>query len=224
VDKVDKRRSAFTLIELLVVIAIIAILAAILFPIYLTAKRKAKLTKCMGNMAQIGKAMMMYADDHGGALPFAWCEENWVIWYRGTWRERIQPYVKSRNVLICPVKTKAPRYPPPAYPDCGHYGMNVYVTMNDAATYYVGWRPLGSIPAPTKTILVTENYDGDWSGEPLDNQSTGIEGQFYPYHDDDNRKGGEFVFCDGHAGFMSVYTTQEMRAGIKFYYWKVQKK
>ena len=221
----DKRRSGFTLIELLVVIAIIAILAAILFPVMVVAKQKAQLTKCMNNMTQIGKAMMMYADANNGATPFAWnlIDNNWSVWYRDTWRERIQPYLKTRSVLLCPTKTKEPRYLPPTYPATGHYGINVYISMNDAATTYVGWRLVASIPRPTRTILVSENRDGDWSAEPLNNQSTGSAGQFYPYHDDGKRKGGEFVFCDGHAGFMSVYTTQQTVAGVQFYYWKIRK-
>ena len=75
-------------------------------------------------------------------------------------------------------------------------------------------------PITTKTILVSENIDGDWSAEPLDNAATGADaGQFYPYHGQGSTEGGVFVFCDGHAEFMSVYRTQERN----FYYWKVIK-
>lgn len=62
-------RQGFTLIELLVVIAIIAILAAILFPVFLAAQAKAKQTQCMGNLKQIGIATTLYIDDNGGRFP-----------------------------------------------------------------------------------------------------------------------------------------------------------
>ncbi len=215
-------KRGFTLIELLVVIAIVAILAAILFPVMTAAKLKANQSKCMNNMHQVGTAITMYADRNEGVYPFAWNKSNWNIWHIDTWRERIQPYLKSRNSLLCPVKTKAP-------PDkeiakiSGHYGMNVYVTMNDAATSYVGWRSVSSVPMPTRTILISENKDGDWSAEPWDNNSTGDAGQFWPYHGDSDTKGGIFAFCDGHAKFMSVETTQKAVGTVRFYFWKVRK-
>jgi len=220
---VGRKRSGFTLIELLVVIAIIAILAAILFPMFVSAKNKASQTKCMNNMVQIGRAMNMYADDYHGYLPFAWntIDKNWSVWDRDTWRERIEKYVKNRKVLICPIPTAKP---PAQYKKeigyIGHYGICVYVVMDDAAVNYIGTRMISSIPHPSQTILVTENKDGDWSGEPYDNGSTGDAGEFYPYHGDGSTKGGEFIFCDGHAAFMPVSKTQENN----FFYWKVIKK
>src|SRR3569623_3055117 len=65
------RRRAFTLIELLVVIAIIAILAAILFPVFANAREKARQTSCLSNMGQLGKGFRMYMDDNDGTLPAA---------------------------------------------------------------------------------------------------------------------------------------------------------
>ena len=67
----DMRRAGFTLIELLVVIAIIAILAAILFPVFARAREKARQTTCTSNLKQIGLAVHMYAQDYDGLLPLA---------------------------------------------------------------------------------------------------------------------------------------------------------
>src|ERR1700687_4951744 len=66
------KRSGFTLIELLVVIAIIAILAAILFPVFAMARETARATSCLSNCKQIGTSLRMYLDDYEGAYPFSW--------------------------------------------------------------------------------------------------------------------------------------------------------
>ena len=65
-----KRRAAFTLTELLIVIAIIAVLAAILFPVFASAKREAKRTTALSNVEQIGKAVHLYLNDYDDTLPF----------------------------------------------------------------------------------------------------------------------------------------------------------
>jgi len=216
------KRRGFTLIELLVVIAIIAILAAILFPVFLQARAKAEQTKCMSNMMQLGKAMMAYSDGWNGSLPLPWsATAGWGNW-NDTFREHIQPYIRSRKVLICPVKT----HDQPSDPNRGHYGMSVYLNMKDGhtATTNIGdfnwFCYVSSIPSPSQTILISENKDGDWSAEPIDNGATGDAGQFYPYHGGTNAKGGVFAFCDGHAAFMSVYRTQSTVGVVTFYYWK----
>src|SRR5947209_1847847 len=98
-------RSAFTLIELLVVIAIIAILAAILFPVFAQAREKARMTACLSNMKQIGTSLTMYAQDYDETYPFirftsspAGSDANWTY----VWRNAIRPYLKSQGVLACP--------------------------------------------------------------------------------------------------------------------------
>src|SRR2546422_9177382 len=98
------QRFAFTLIELLVVIAIIAILAAILFPVFAQARDRARMSACVSNMRQIGTSLMMYVQDYDETYPyirfhgvggqqglFAYC-----------WRNAIRPYLKNVDVMACP--------------------------------------------------------------------------------------------------------------------------
>jgi len=97
----------FTLIELLVVIAIIAILAAILFPVFAQAREKARATGCAANVRQLGTAFQMYAQDYDETLPMAGYRgaagltqpDNHGAW---RWPWLVQPYVKSMQMALCP--------------------------------------------------------------------------------------------------------------------------
>ena len=96
------RRSAFTLIELLVVIAIIAILAAILFPVFAQAREKARGAACLSNSKQIGLGMMQYVQDYDEVYPGVWLGNEGPATEAYNWRFAIEPYVKSVQVFKCP--------------------------------------------------------------------------------------------------------------------------
>ncbi len=185
---------AFTLIELLVVIAIIAILAAILFPVFAQAREKARQTACLNNLKQIGTGTVMYAQDYDENLPYPYWLPDWDRWCEDghTWRQRILPYTKNNQIYVCPDYKKAggikdpadcvkssrhglPANVAPSIPYVGNYGMNAFW----AEGYEVpgAGTSSGSAPAtpitqmvkatsPSETILASENTDGDWALEP----------------------------------------------------------
>ena len=93
-------RKAFTLIELLVVIAIIAILAAILFPVFARARENARRSSCMSNSKQIGLGWMQYAQDYDERVVPATI--NGCTAAAFSWPVLIHPYTKSTQILVCP--------------------------------------------------------------------------------------------------------------------------
>lgn len=112
-------RRAFTLVELLTVIAIIAVLAALLFPVFLTARGKAREAGCLSNLRQLGLAFSMYAQDHDGLYPFAidpadrYTPQIWngfpefqaLLPHMDMLHEALQPYVRSKQLFRCPADT-----------------------------------------------------------------------------------------------------------------------
>src|SRR5256885_15296467 len=107
----SSRKTGFTLIELLVVIAIIAILAAILFPVFAQAREKARAITCLSNEKNIGTAIQMYAQDYDeGIVPWYSCEWDGAGCSAGgtvsrrdrVWVSRMQPYIKNGGVTTGP--------------------------------------------------------------------------------------------------------------------------
>ncbi len=96
------RSRGFTLIELLVVIAIIAILAAILFPVFSAAREKARQTTCASNEKQLGLAFLQYCQDFDEMVPASCLGGPTCIYPGGGWATCLYPYVKSKDVYKCP--------------------------------------------------------------------------------------------------------------------------
>ncbi|HPP74319.1 MAG TPA: hypothetical protein PLU88_04250, partial [Armatimonadota bacterium] len=153
---------------------------------------------------------------------------NMWNWSDKTWRGYIQPYVKNKGILRCTVKTQQPQLERVKDPYV-HYGINTYLFWNywydQGKTNHCGWWNLSQVPMPSKTIMICENFDGDFAGEPWENNDTGYDGKFWPYHSDGRIKGGVFIFNDGHAKWLSVAQTEagsSPDAPKSYYLWKMK--
>lgn len=172
------KRQGFTLIELLVVIAIIAILAAILFPVFAQAREKARRASCVSNLKQIGLGFMQYTQDYDETMPIA----AYDMWNRQTtkWMDIIQPYVKSTQVFDCPSVPRSgggQNAGPYVYPassrsgsddQFGSYLYNYYNTFDGLTTCH-GIAPssngvnsdrsgnISAMAAPATTLLLGES-------------------------------------------------------------------
>jgi len=151
------QRKAFTLIELLVVIAIIAILAAILFPVFAQAKTAAKKTAGLSNSKQTALATLMYSNDFDDVFPFA-TGDDW--WYpNGGWAWSTQPYIKSYPMLLDPQDPKShalwPTWMSPTTTVSISYAANSFVKWNGSDNQVVG------------VINALQTYDhGGWYAGP----------------------------------------------------------
>ncbi len=145
----------FTLIELLVVIAIIAILAAILFPVFAQAREKARQTSCVSNMRQMGMAITMYVTDNEG-YPMHSSPSNWNP--RKRWPDYVFPYSKNEKLFTCP---SAPadlfRKPWAHNPQLffGGYGYN-YQYLGNARFPFSA--PDALVQAPAETVVVADTF------------------------------------------------------------------
>lgn len=150
-------RRGFTLIELLVVIAIIAILAAILFPVFARAREKAKQTSCLSNMKQIGLATMMYAQDYDDTYPST--QLDYGGHYNASysyWPEFVQPYIKNWQILVCPSENRpsvTSRLTGERIPSvlANAYGMN-----QNFGYRFTSGISMAQLEAPAQIILITE--------------------------------------------------------------------
>jgi prepilin-type N-terminal cleavage/methylation domain-containing protein/prepilin-type processing-associated H-X9-DG protein len=206
-------RKGFTLIELLVVIAIIAILAAILFPVFARAREKARQTSCLSNMKQLGLGFMMYAQDYDETLPgisFNATGANpgavWPNTASGGWpalfQGPMQSYLKNAQVLQCPSDSgSGHRW----YDDAGiSYGYSEYLYNADYG--YDKLATLGSFAAGVSSItMIVETYaSGIYNN--WDNSNGGTDGmdrlRWTNYNPWVSRHGGtNCCYVDGHCKF-----------------------
>lgn len=220
-------KKAFTLIELLVVIAIIAILAAILFPVFAQAKAAAKKTQDLSNQKQLVTALIMYAGDNDdrSAKTHHDLESGETIADLYTWYQPLKPYLKSQDVLRDPVVNDTPTLFP--YP----------VTLADWETYRTDYLINGffshgatftTFSRPAEQIIIGERHIGiaffdyhPWASAPNGNWERGfLDGSKYQIGDLDSDSqvpdlkntgrhigGNNYSFADGHAKWFKFEQT-----------------
>ncbi len=218
-------RKGFTLIELLVVIAIIAILAAILFPVFARARENARRSSCMSNLKQIGLGIMQYTQDYDEKMPRAWYgtgpfdSGTTAYW----WQDATTPYLKSNQIFICPSATGDPASYSPrgGRSNWGSYGMNS-VYWNEALGIQAPANNGMSLAAIESVATTVEASDGngsyqiawrDKAAQPpvltlsSGQRAMGINGAT------DNGEGAvverhlettNILFCDGHVKSMKL--------------------
>jgi prepilin-type N-terminal cleavage/methylation domain-containing protein/prepilin-type processing-associated H-X9-DG protein len=156
-----RRRKGFTLIELLVVIAIIAILAAILFPVFAQAREKARQASCTSNLKQIGLALRMYAQDYDEINAWEWPMGGRGIYdWNHTFHETTAPYIKNKGVFRCPSGSQTGYVSQPD-PTVGYEGgFPMDYLMNETGWSEGPYMGMGiadsAIPYPADQIMVAE--------------------------------------------------------------------
>jgi prepilin-type N-terminal cleavage/methylation domain-containing protein/prepilin-type processing-associated H-X9-DG protein len=210
-------KRGFTLIELLVVIAVIAILAALLFPVFARVREKARQTSCLSNTKQLATALLMYAQDYDERVVL---NDNWDLMaprsFDGTlktvsdWPDLLQPYLKNEGVLVCPSATQASGlYKTELGRPCAYVLNNVYgifekagrspATLaeieNPAETVFCGD---GGAPSGIPFQVLLENLQLDLAADPP--RITSSQGGFYGRH----HRGCTVAFFDGHSRWLTI--------------------
>jgi prepilin-type N-terminal cleavage/methylation domain-containing protein/prepilin-type processing-associated H-X9-DG protein len=190
------QRRGFTLIELLVVIAIIAILAAILFPVFARAREKARQTSCLSNVKQIALATIMYTQDYDETLPRYHRPTPAPIEYPDgsmasgmLWQAALHPYINNTQVFNCPSSTY--RW------DGGHTD-----NLRYGYTRHIGGLSLARIDEPSSTFLL-----GDSAALDGTNPMTYV--LYHNYYDRTHlatrhNGGANIGHVDGHAKWYKV--------------------
>ena len=196
------QRGGFTLIELLVVIAIIAILAAILFPVFARARENARRASCQSNLRQIGLGFAQYVEDYNGRYPVALNNaaplQDWAS-------VQLQPYLKSTQIFGCP--SDATLNPGATTPLLYSYGYNAVIGGLTAGNRGIADSQL---QAPTLTIL---NYETDATAAGA--ESIGYTAGLTPGRTvalgnivrGRHLQGSNFGFADGHVKWIQQSKT-----------------
>ncbi|MCC6731023.1 MAG: DUF1559 domain-containing protein [Chthonomonadales bacterium] len=215
------KRRAFTLIELLVVIAIIAILAAILFPVFAQAREKARAISCLSNTKQLALAMLMYVQDADETFPAVYNDgiREAGVAKRFIWADAIRPYIKNRDIYACQSGPGSvnltPADPAGSFPADNVQGTRYSMNMVDGWHWpegTVGHYPvkLGDVGRAAEVSLIQESSNAWWchwhnSGPDWCHTGTvangdryllGVLGEtIYPRHQGSTN----MVYVDGHA-------------------------
>ena len=197
-------RRGFTLIELLVVIAIIAILAAILFPVFARAREKARQTSCLSNLKQLSLGAMMYAQDYDETMFPSW---EGPAAYPGSyqWPQLVYPYVKNWQIFICPSDNAENLVTNGGAPGSTlSYADNVGYWGGSGVAGFTCTMPVGQSLArtddPSGTLLMldyTGGFEVGWqnvAAQPLDMT-------FLPVR---HNEGVNVAFMDGHAKWLKI--------------------
>jgi len=179
-------------VELLVVIAILALLAAVLFPVFAQAREKGRQTACLSNLRQLGAAFTEYAQDYDDLYPVACPSKKVGGWWGEGWAYALQPYSRTYKIYVCPTDGEdAVRYggwPAPVASmsyapnaniqgaDTGHYGavgIGGDLTFDTQGNNIGGHYPivaLSDIRLTTETILLGERHNADLKARGKDGQ------------------------------------------------------
>jgi len=212
--EVEQMRKGFTLIELLVVIAIIAILAAILFPVFARAREKARQTSCLSNCKQMGLAVMMYASDFDETYAPGYSTDG-QIWYT-----LIHPYTMNSQLLLCPssLMPLSLAASERGYGSHLDYGCNIRIMPIISWGQHV-WK-MAEVVYPAETVAIAE---ADWTRNTADYHcsnawrlSSGCgPDTFVPAR---HNGGANIVFCDGHAKWHHVEVNDIYTGPVPFTY------
>ena len=187
-------RRGFTLIELLVVIAIIAILAAILFPVFARAREKARQTSCLSNIKQAGLGILMYTQDYDEVMPRHCYQPPDADNYPWTWA--VQPYVKNIQMFVCPSSAGGRN----VARGCMGYGYNLS-RLSGGPTVGCTYRSLAEIQHPAGLLMITETADGTgaiaWVGYWGRDTNTANPTNIHPTGR--HNEGSNICYVDGHA-------------------------
>lgn len=210
----SRGRRGFTLIELLTVIGIIAVLAAILFPVFNRVRAKSYGTRCLSNLKQLATAFDAYMADTGGFFP-PWCVNTGGGFSPSsppatepgayTWDRQIMSYANNNDIMKCPANPNSNGKKARAY-TIAHY---TQTPISGAITIPNSWVALkgcyrDNIPAPSRTVLLYEKGAwlptawGDALGQNI-HQSHNAEGQAGYTDKLFHEEGKNILYCDGHA-------------------------
>lgn len=188
-------RKGFTLIELLVVIAIIAILAAILFPVFARAREKARQTNCLSNLKQMGLAFLMYAEDYDERVAYTQMPHETTGQCHFPWL--LMPYVKNHQIFNCPSDGNANYDGRADYDQINNsYAQNVTLgCFTGNPPDFAGHIPSVSLAEIQQPSSLPVHWDND-NGNPIGNFNSN-------YLEDRHNEQVNLNFADGHAKSMN---------------------